>query len=155
MPVQNGMAVLKKLKKMKPNLQVLILSMHPKKQYAMQALKLGAAGYLTKESAPQELIAAIKEVSQGRKYITKSLVKLLADFLEEETYGQLPHKNLSDREYQVMIGICSGKSLSEIAKDLSLNISSVSTYRLRILKKMKMKNNIELSRYAIKNNLVI
>jgi len=154
MPGENGMRVLKKLKQRKPDLSVVILSMHPEKQFAMQALKLGAAGYLTKESAPQELIAAVKEISQGRKYITQSLGDVLAHYLKEGIYGY-PHETLSEREYQVMTMICSGKSLSEIAAELSLNLSTVSTYRQRVLKKMKMQNDIELSRYAIQNKLII
>jgi DNA-binding NarL/FixJ family response regulator len=153
MPEQDGLGVLKSIKEKKPNLPVLIISMHPKKQYAVQALKSGASGYLTKESAPQELIEAVEEVSQGRKYITQALAKVLTDFLEEGIYGQ-PHEILSEREYQVFIMIASGKSLADIAEELSISVSTVSTYRHRVLKKMKMKNNIELSRYALDSNLI-
>jgi DNA-binding NarL/FixJ family response regulator len=154
MPGEDGMRVLKKLKQKKPKLPVMILSMHPEKQFAMQALRWGAAGYLTKESAPKELIAAIKEVSQGRKYITQSLGKVLTHYLQKGIYGY-PHEILSEREYQVMTMICSGKSLTEIATKLSLSLSTVSTYRQRILKKMKMHNDVELSRYAVENKLII
>jgi DNA-binding NarL/FixJ family response regulator len=154
MPGEDGMRVLKKLKQKKPKLPVMILSMHPEKQFAMQALRWGAAGYLTKESAPKELIAAINEVSQGRKYITQSMAKVLTSYLQRGIYGQ-PHETLSEREYQVMIMICSGKSLTEIAAELSLSLSTVSTYRQRVMKKMNMHNDVELSRYALENKLTI
>lgn len=154
MPGEDGMRVLKKIKQKKPNLPVMMLSMHPEKQFAMQALRWGAAGYLTKESAPKELIAAINEVSQGRKYITQSLARLLTHFLKQGISGQA-HEILSEREYQVMTMICSGKSLTKIAEELSLSLSTVSTYRQRVLKKMKLKNDVELSRYAIENKLIL
>jgi two-component system invasion response regulator UvrY len=145
--------ILKQLKGQRPHLPILILSMHPEEQYAVRVLKAGAAGYLTKESAPDELITAIKRVSTGRKYVSSSLAEKLAFDLERDT--ELPyHETLSDREYQVLCMIASGKRVQEIAEELCLSVKTVSTYRSRILEKMKMKNNAELMRYAIKHGLV-
>lgn len=152
MPGRGGLEVLEQLKAEMPNLPVLILSMHPEKQYAIRALKLGAMGYLTKASAPFELITAIQTVSQGKKYISSSLAVILASYLEADR-GKQPHETLSNREYQVMCMICSGKSLTEIAEELSLSIKTISTYRARVLEKMKMKNDVELSHYAMQNHL--
>jgi two-component system invasion response regulator UvrY len=153
MPGRGGLDVLKELKDEKPKLPVLILSIYPEEQYAMRALKAGASGYLTKESAPDELIAAIKKISQGRKYVSASLAEKLAFEMEIGT-EKPPHEMLSDREYQVMCMIAEGKTVKEVAGELSLSVKTISTYRSRILEKMRMKNNAELTHYAIKNHLV-
>ena len=153
MPVRNGMDVLKQLRSERPRLPVLILSIHSEEQYASRALRAGASGYLTKESAPDELVAAIRKVSSGGKYISPSLAEKLA-FELEAGLEQTPHEKLSDREYQVMCMIASGKTIMEIAKELLLSEKTISTYRSRILEKMTMKNNAELTYYAIKNQLV-
>lgn len=153
MPGRGGVDILKQLKGQKPNIPILILSMHPEEQYAVRVLKAGAAGYLTKESAPDELITAIRRVSAGRKYVSSSLAEKLAFDLERDT-EKLGHEILSDREYQVMCMIASGKRVQEIAEELCLSVKTVSTYRSRVLEKMKMKNNAELMHYAIKHGLV-
>lgn len=153
LPGRNGIDILKQLKKERPGLPVLILTMHPEEQYAVRALKAGASGYLTKESTPSELIAAIRKVSAGGKYVSSSLAEKLACELGRID-EKAPHETLSDREYQIMILIASGKTVTEIAENLSLSIKTVSTYRSRILEKMTMKNSAELTYYAIKNQLV-
>jgi two-component system invasion response regulator UvrY len=153
MPGRNGIDVLKQLRSERPELPILMLSIHPEEQYALRALKAGASGYLTKESAPDELVVAIRKVSQGGKYISSSLAEKLA-FELEVGREQAPHETLSDREYHVMCMIASGKTVMEIAQELSLSEKTISTYRSRILEKMKMKNNAELTYYAIKNQLV-
>jgi DNA-binding NarL/FixJ family response regulator len=152
MPGIGGLEVLKQLKRKKPSLPVLLLSMHPEKQYAIRALKSGASGYLTKKSAPYELEKAIRTVSQGEKYISSSLAKILASHLESYM-NRPPHETLSNQEYQVFSMICMGNTQTEIAQDLDLSIKTISTYRNRIMKKMKMKNDVELSRYAMQNHL--
>jgi two-component system, NarL family, invasion response regulator UvrY len=153
MPGRNGLDILRELKNKKPKIPVLILSIYPEDQYAVRVLKLGAAGYLTKESVPEELINAIRKVANGRKYISASLAEKLASDLELNT-DKPPHENLSDREYQVLCLLASGKRLKDIADTLDLSIKTISTYRTRILEKMKMDNNAELIRYALQNNLV-
>ncbi|MHA1873409.1 MAG: response regulator [Candidatus Heimdallarchaeaceae archaeon] len=153
LPGRSGLDVLKQLKSIKPDLPVLILSMHPEEQYAIRSLRAKASGYLTKESASDELIKAIRKVAQGRKYITSSLAEKLAFELEDST-GCSSHEKLSDREYQVMGMIASGKRIKEIADALSLSVKTISTYRTRILKKMNMKNTSQLIHYAIKAGLV-
>ena len=153
LPGINGIDILKQLKKERPGLPVLMLTMHPEEQYAMRALKAGASGYLTKESTPDELVLAIRKVSAGGKYVSSSLAEKLAYELGRID-KQTPHESLSDREYQIMILIASGKTVTEIAKELSLSIKTISTYRARILEKMGIKNNAELTYYAIKNQLV-
>ena len=153
MPGRNGVDILRQLKNERPQLHVLILSIHPEEQYAVRALRSGASGYLTKESAPDELIIAIRKVSMGGKYVSSSLAERLAYELASID-DQLPHNTLSNREYQIMLLIASGKTITEIAEELSLSIKTISTYRSRILEKMKMKNNAELTYYAIKNHLV-
>jgi two-component system invasion response regulator UvrY len=153
MPGRGGMDILKQLKHEKPKLPILMLSMYPEKQYAVRALKAGASGYLTKESAPEELIAAIRKVSQGRKYVSSSLAEKLAVYLETDAEKPV-HEILSDREYQVMLMIASGKTVKQIADKLSLSVKTISTYRARTLMKMGMKNNAEITYYAIKQALV-
>lgn len=150
---RNGIDILKELKRIKPNLPVLILSIYPEEQYAYRSLRAGAHGYMTKESAPDELISAIRKIASGRKYITSSIAEKLA--FEIATNSKIfPHERLSDREYQVMCMIASGKRITDIAKTLSRSVKTISTHRARILKKMGMKNNAELTYYAIKNRLV-
>ncbi len=153
MPGRGGLDVLKVLRRDFPKLPVLVLSIHPEDQYAVRALKAGAAGYMTKESAPEELIMAMRTVLKGKKYISPSLAEKLADYLEREDQKNI-HEILSDREHQVLLMIASGKSIKEIAEELSLSIKTISTYRARIFEKMKMKSNAELIRYAINKNLV-
>jgi DNA-binding NarL/FixJ family response regulator len=153
MPGIGGLDVLKHLKVEKPDLPVLMLSMYPEEQYAVRTLKAGASGYLTKESASDELIAAIRKVSSGGKYVTSSLAEKLASCLD--TYSDKPvHEKLSDREYQVVRMIASGKTVTEIAEELSLSVKTISTNRRRALMKMGMKTNAELTYYAIKHGLV-
>jgi len=153
MPDRSGLDILKEIKGQKRELPVLMLSIHPEEQYALRALKAGAAGYLTKESASEELIRAIRRVSDGGKYITLALTEKLASVLETDAEKPL-HQVLSDREYQVLCMIASGKRVKQIANELLLSAKTISTYRSRVLQKMKMNNNIELIRYAIQNQLV-
>lgn len=153
-PGRSGIDVLKQLKCLKQKLPVLILSMYPEEQYAIRSLKAGASGYLTKESASDELIAAIRQVTKGKRYITTSLAERLVFELEKD-YEDQPHELLSDREYQVMCLIGSGKTVKEIADALSLSVKTISTHRSRILKKMGMRNNAQLTHYAIKQKLVV
>lgn len=154
MPGRNGLDILKQLKIDNPRVSVLILSMYAEEQYAMRALRAGAAGYMTKESAPDELIQALRKVSQGRKYISPTLAEKLALNLEGGDEQKPPHETLSDREYQVFCMIASGKMIKEIADELALSVKTVSTYRSRILEKMGLKNNAALTHYAIQNKLV-
>ena len=153
MPDRSGLEILKEIKSQKPELPVLILSIHPEEQYAVRALKAGAAGYLTKESASEELIRAMRKVSSGSKYVTSSLAEKLASILKTNTEEPL-HQSLSDREYTVFCMIVSGKRVKQIADELLLSAKTISTYRSRILRKMNMHNNIELTRYAMQNHLV-
>jgi two-component system, NarL family, invasion response regulator UvrY len=153
MPGMDGLDVLKQLKIEHPHLPVVILTVHPESQYALRILKAGASGYLTKESASGELVKAIRRVHGGGKYITSSLAEKIAFALDEDA-GALPHEALSDREYQVLCLIGSGRTVSQIADDLALSVKTVSTYRSRILEKMHMQNNAELIHYAVQNGLV-
>ncbi len=153
MPGRSGLEVLKELKDEKPKLPVLILSMYPEEQYAIRALRAGASGYLTKASAPNELISAIRKVAEGGKYVSATLGERLTEFLGTDM-TRPPHELLSDREYQVMLMIASGKTVSSIAEDLCLSVKTISTYRTHILEKMRMKNNAEITFYAVRNGLV-
>lgn len=153
MPGRSGLDILKYLKGEKPALKILILSMHPEEQYAVRALKAGASGYLTKESTPHELTEAIRKVSMGKKYVSSSLAETLASHLETTAEKPL-HETLSNREFEVMCMIASGKTVKEVADELSLSVKTISTYRTRILEKMKMKNNAQLTHYTILNNLI-
>jgi DNA-binding NarL/FixJ family response regulator len=153
MPHIDGLDVLKQLKVEKPKLPVIILSIHPESQYALRVLKAGASGYVTKTSAPDELISAIRKVHRGGKYISPSIAEKLAFQLEAD-FKEMPHEALSDREYQVLCLLASGKTVTEIADELALSVKTVSTYRSRILEKMNMKNNAELIHYAVQNRLV-
>lgn len=153
MPGRGGMDVLKQLRKERPSLPVLMLTMYPEEQYAVRVFKTGASGFLTKSCEPEELVSAIRAVSSGGKYVTSSLAERLACEVGIDS-KKLPHERLSDREYQVMCMIASGKTVSEIAEELSLSVKTISTNRSRILEKMNMKNNSEIIRYAIKYKLV-
>jgi two-component system invasion response regulator UvrY len=153
MPGRGGLDILKQLHDERPRLPVLILSIYPEEQFAVRCLKAGASGYLTKESAPDELVAAIRKVTEGGIYITRSFAEKLALALQTVP-GQLPHEILSDREHQVMLLIASGKTVSKIAEQLSLSPKTIHTYRSRILEKMRMKTNAEIMHYAIKHGLV-
>ena len=153
MPGISGLDVLKQLRSQKPQLRVLILSIYPEEQYAVRTLKAGASGYLTKESAPDELVAAIRKVSQGGNYVSHSLGERLATNLRLDANKQ-PHEALSDREFQVMRMIASGKKGKEIAEELLLSVKTVSTYRRRVLDKLGIKNNSALIRYAMQNRLL-
>ena len=152
-PDKSGLEVLRQIKDRKPKLPVLILSMYPEDQFALRVLKAGASGFLNKESAPEELINALRKASNGAKYISDTLLEEIADTLDFTT-ERPAQEILSDREFQVLCLIASGKSVKEIAGKLGINIKTVSTYRLRILEKMRMKNNSELTYYAVKNQLV-
>ena len=153
LPIMNGLEVLKHLSRLKPDLPVLILSIHPEEQYALRALKAGASGYLTKESAPDDLISAIQIVSAGQKYVSPYLADRLIRGLHVDV-RKAPHERLTDREYHVMRLIGAGKRIYEIADELSLSTKTVSTYRARILNKMDMKSTAELIRYLLSNRLL-
>ncbi len=153
MPGTNVLDVIKRIKKQRPAIQILVLSMHPEEQYAVRVLKAGASGYLTKESAPAELVKAIRKVSMGRKYISPSFAENLADTLLSN-HDQPAHAALSDREYQVLCMIATGEPVKNIAENLFLSEKTISTYRSRILQKMHMKNNADIIHYAIKNMLI-
>ena len=154
LPGVSGLDILKQITAEKPKLPVLILSIHSEEQYAVRALKTGASGYMTKASAPEELIGAIRAISAGGKYITSSLSQRLVMYIQSPSDSKPPHANLSNREYEVLCLIAQGRPVSEIARTLFLSPKTVSTYRTRILDKMGMKNNAEMMRYAIKNGLV-
>ncbi len=153
MPGKSGLDALQYIRQNQPALPVLILSIHPEEQYAVRVLKAGAAGYLSKDTAPDELVNAVKRVLQGKKYITMSIAEKIADTFNQGTEKKL-HEILSDREFNVFKMIAAGKSVSEIAESLSLSVTTVSTYRSRIMAKMNMKTNANLTLYAIENNLL-
>jgi two-component system invasion response regulator UvrY len=153
LPDRSGLEALKDIKALHPRLPVLILSMHPEDQYAMRVLKAGASGYVTKESAAEELVKAVKKVIGGGKYVSPTLAEKLAMIVSTD-YETPLHETLSDREYQVACMIASGKKIKDIAEELSLSVKTVSTYRARVLEKMNMASNAELTYYAVKNNLV-
>jgi len=153
MPGRSGWEVLREFKRLKPKLPVLVLSMHPEDQFAVRMLKGGAAGYLTKESAGEELVGAIKKVVAGGRYISPSLAERMASYLDMDIQ-KAPHERLSDREFLILRMISSGKQVSQIARELNLSVKTISTYRARILEKMDMKNNAELTRYAVERGVV-
>jgi two-component system, NarL family, invasion response regulator UvrY len=152
MPDMDGLSVLNAIKPEHPKLPVLVLSMYPEEQFALRLLKAGASGYLTKESASEELIRAIRKVAQGGRYITLELAETLAFAVDKD--DRPPHETLSNREYQIMRLIASGKSTGDIAEALSLSVKTVSTYRTRILDKMGLSSNAEIMRYAMQQGLV-
>jgi len=153
MPGRSILETLRQLKKLLPATPVLILSVHPEDQYVVRALKAGASGYLNKESRPEELVKAIKQLLQGKKYVSaEGAEKLAASFGDDP--NKMPHEKLSEREFDVLKRIASGKTVSEIASALSLSVNTISTYRSRILEKMSMQNNAELTLYAVENKLI-
>jgi DNA-binding NarL/FixJ family response regulator len=152
MPGKNGIDTLKQIKDECPRLPVLVLSMYPEDQYAVRLLKAGAAGYLTKESAPEQLVSAIRTVAAGRKYISPTVAELLASEISRDTEQPL-HAALSDREFEILRLIASGMTPTDIAAQLRLSVKTVSTYRVRLLEKMQLKNNAELTHYAVKHGL--
>jgi two-component system, NarL family, invasion response regulator UvrY len=153
MPGRSGLEALSQIKQINNKLPVLILSIHPEEQYALRVLKAGASGYLSKDMAPDELVNAVQRVMLGKKYITASIAEKLASVLDNANTRQ-PHENLSDREFSVLKMLAAGKSVSEIAESLFLSVTTVSTYRSRILTKMNMKNNADLTLYSIENKLI-
>ena len=153
MPGRSGLEALSQIKQINSKLPVLILSIHPEEQYALRVLKAGASGYLSKDMAPDELVNAVQRVMLGKKYITASIAEKLASVLDNDS-GRSPHENLSDREFSVLKMLAAGKSVSEIAETLFLSVTTVSTYRSRILTKMNMKNNADLTLYSIENKLI-
>jgi DNA-binding NarL/FixJ family response regulator len=152
-PGRSGLEILKDLRQEYPKLPVLILSMHPEDRFATRSLMAGASGYLTKDCATEELIQAIRRVVGGRKYVSASLSEQLASQLETDA-GKSLHETLSNREYQVLCMIAVGKTAKDLARELSLSVNTVNTYRARILEKMKMTKNAELIRYALQHQLV-
>src|SRR6185369_9704394 len=153
MPGRSGLEVLREIKRIKPKLPILILSMNPEDQFAVRMLKAGAAGYLTKESAGGELVGAIEKVVNGGRYISPSLAERMASYLDMDVQ-KAPHERLSDREFLILRMIASGKTVSQIGRELSLSVKTISTYRTRLLQKMDMKNNAELTHYALQKGLV-
>jgi two-component system invasion response regulator UvrY len=153
MPEGGGLEVLHQLQTLKPDLPILILTMHSEKQYAERTLKAGAAGYLTKETAPDELITAIRQVAGGGKYISRALAEELTSVLSGKRIRE-PHAALSTREYQVMCLLASGKTVTQAAAELALSVKTVSTYRSRVLEKLELANNAEIVRYALERGLV-
>ncbi|MEP6710807.1 MAG: response regulator transcription factor [Ferruginibacter sp.] len=153
MPGRSGLEALQQIKQLQPKLPVLILSIHPEEQYAIRVLKAGASGYLSKDMAPDELVNAVQRVMLGKKYITASIAEKLASVLDQDA-DKPPHEYLSDREFSVLKLLAAGKSVSEIAESLFLSVTTVSTYRARIMSKMNMKNNADLTLYAIENKLL-
>ncbi|MBV2234757.1 MAG: response regulator transcription factor [Sterolibacterium sp.] len=153
MPNRNGIDTLKMLRKEFPRLPVLILSMHPEEQYAVRALKAGASGYVTKQSAPEQLVTAIRQVAGGHKYVSPTLALRLADVIAAND-DRPPHELLSDREYQILCLIAEGRPLTQIAEELNISVKTVSEYRKRLLDKMKLESNAELIHYGLKHGLV-
>lgn len=154
MPGRSGLDVLRNLKAMRPELPVLVLSMHPEDQYGKRTLKAGASGYMNKESAPDELIKAIRKVLTGGRYVSPALAETLALDLSPDA-GEPPHERLSNREFEVLRQLASGKTVGQVAEDLHLSVPTVSTYRARILDKMQLSTTAELIRYALHNHLVV
>lgn len=150
---RSGLEALKEIKQSRPRLPVLVLSMHPEDQFGVRVLKTGASGYLTKEAAPEELVNAVNKIMAGRRYVSPTLAEAMATYLSGDS--QKPaHETLSDREFLVLRLIASGLPVSAIAKELNLSVKTISTYRARILLKMGLRNNAELTHYAISNRLV-
>lgn len=154
LPDKNGLDILIEIKKRKPEQKVLILTMNQEDEIALRALKTGASGYLTKESVPEELINAINKILSGGRYVSHRIAETIA--LSMEKYqGKAPHESLSDREFQVLCLIASGNSLKEISHDLCLSVKTISTYRTRILEKLKLGSNVDITHYAIKHRIII
>ncbi len=153
MPGRSGLDALQQIKLSHPDLPVLILSIHPEEQYALRALKSGASGYLSKDTAPDELVKAVQKVLLGKKYISQAIAEKLANSFSSDAEIN-PHESLSDREFDVMKLLANGKSVSDIAEMLSLSVTTVSTYRARVMLKMNLKSNSDLTKYAIENKLL-
>jgi two-component system, NarL family, invasion response regulator UvrY len=153
LPGRSGLELLGDIKRERPELPVLILTVHSEEQYAVRALKAGAAGFLTKESAPEKLVDAVRRIAEGRRFITPEVAEKLASSVARGETGPL-HESLSDREFQILKMIASGKTVSQIGRELALSVKTISTHRTRILKKMNLKTNSELTHYAIRNGLV-
>jgi DNA-binding NarL/FixJ family response regulator len=152
LPDKNGLEVLKEVKARHPKMHVIILSLYPEERYALRAMKDGADGYITKNGAAEELFLAIRTVTAGKKYVSPTLTQELVDYLQSDQKRSV-HENLSDREYQILLFIGSGKTVSQIARDLNLAASTVNTHRLHILEKMHLRTNAELVRYVFENHL--
>jgi two-component system, NarL family, invasion response regulator UvrY len=153
MPGQSGLEALKELRHECPKLPMLVLSVHSEDQFAVRSIKAGASGYLTKDRAPEELVDAIRTVVAGRKYLTPSVAECLASAIEDDA-KRSPHETLSDREFHVLRMLAAGKTNGEVADELALSAKTVSTYRTRTLRKMGMRNNAELTQYAVRHGLV-
>lgn len=153
MPGRSGLEILQQIRLDFPKLPILILSVYPEEQYAIRVLKAGASGYLTKDSAPEELVKAINQMLLGKKYITSSIAEKLASILDQDAEKK-PHEYLSDREFEVMKQLASGRSVSEIADKISLSVTTISTYRSRIMTKMNLKTNADLTLYSIEHKLL-
>jgi two-component system, NarL family, invasion response regulator UvrY len=153
LPRGNGLELLTTIRREKPETPVLILTVHPEEQYAVRCIKAGAAGFLNKESAPEQLIEAVRKIASGGRYVTAELAETLASVLAGESPGA-PHERLSDREFEIFKMLGSGKTVSQIAQQLALSVKTVSTHRARILKKMSLQTNAELTHYAMRNHLV-
>lgn len=153
MPGRNGLDIINDLKKYRPEMPIVVLSMYPEDQFALRVIKAGAVGYLTKNTSSAELLKAIKTILKGEQYITRSIARLLTEGLRSDS-KKLLHEGLSNREFQVLLLIASGKSISDIALELSLSVKTISVYRSNILNKMNLKNNSEITHYAFKHGLV-
>ena len=153
LPGGNGIELIGEIRKAQPSARVLILTVHSEEQYAVRAIKAGAAGFLNKESAPDRLTEALQKIAEGGRYVSGELAETLASLVAGEAPGQ-PHERLSDREFEVLKLLASGKTVSQVAVELSLSVKTISTHRTRILKKMNMKTNAELTHYAVRQGLV-
>lgn len=153
MPGGSGIELLGELRRLSPAPRALVLTVYPEQQYAVRAIRAGASGFLTKESAPEKLIEAVRKVAAGGKYVSQELAETLASVVAGEAAGA-PHERLSDREFEVLKMLASGRTVSQVAADLNLSVKTVSTHRTRILKKMEMQTNAELTHYAVKNHIV-
>jgi len=153
MPGESGLIITREIKACNPHLAVLIVSMYPEEQFAIRAFRAGASGYVTKTSAPTELLNAIRKVSAGGRYVSQSLAERLTYYLSKEGVTAL-HETLTDREYQIMLMLATGKTTAEIASELSLSVKTISAYRMSILEKLQVKNVVELTRYAIEHGLI-
>lgn len=153
LPGRSGLDLIKQIKELEPQLPILVLSIYPESQYAIRVLKAGASGYMTKDSQPEEVIEAIRKIARGEKHLTAQTVESLVNSLNHQT-STPPHTELSDREYQILLKIAGGQSMTEIARELALSIKTISTYRARILKKLQLKNTSEMICYAMRHGLV-
>ena len=153
MPGGSGLDLLTELRRLGPSPRVLVLTVYPEAQYAVRAIRAGAAGFLTKESAPEQLIAAVRKVAVGGRYVSNELAEALASLVAGEAQGA-PHERITDREFEVFKMLAAGRTVSQVAQELALSVKTVSTHRTRILKKMEMKTNADLTQYAVRNALV-